>query len=353
MGGAVIEIDGSLHSGSGTILRYAVALASILGEPLCIIRIRSKRDKPGLRPQHLQAVKACCALSKGRLEGAEVGSQQIQYWPGKKLDGGKYHWDIGTAGSAVMLAFTLIPLGLFAQRAFRFSLTGGLFQDFAPSFFYMKNVLLPLIRRMGAQVSVEMLQPGYVPKGGGTMLLNIDPIEEALKPLRMPEQGEVEEFRALALASHLEKERVGQRMADQCRKILEEKGYHSQIEVCQDRKAVQKGASLLLWTQSSSGCILGSEQSGKPGRRSETIAGTVTGSLLKDLKSGATVDCHLADQLILPAALAGGTTTYRIPRRTGHVEANLWLVEKILGAKTHLRGNELLVEGIGLDPRQQ
>ncbi len=348
----MIEIDGSLHSGSGTILRYAVALATLTGEPLHMIRIRSKRAKPGLRPQHLQAVKSCCSLSEGRLEGAEVGSQEIDYRPGKRLYGGKYQWDIGTAGSAVMLAFTLIPLGLFARRDLQCSVTGGLFQDFAPSFFYMQRVLAPLIKRMDAQVRVEMLQPGYVPKGRGRLLLDLTPIREGktLQPIRMLEQGKVKEILGVALASNLEKEKVGQRMADRCRLILEERGYRTRIEVLEDSSAVQKGASLLLWTQTDTGCILGAEQAGKQGRRSEAIAEFVVKSLLKDLKSGATVDHHLADQLILFAALARGTTTYRIPRRTDHVEANLWLVEKILGVKTHLHENELRVEGIGFRP---
>lgn len=348
----MIEIDGSLYSGSGTILRYAVALATITGEPLHMISIRSKRAKPGLRPQHLQAVKSCCSLSEGRLKGAEVGSQEIDYRPGKRLYGGKYQWDIGTAGSAVMLAFTLIPIGLFTQRALHCSLTGGLFQDFAPSFFYMERVLVPIIERLGAQVRVEMLQPGYVPKGQGRLLLDLTPTREGetLQPIQMLEQGEVKEILGVALASNLEREKVGQRMADRSRKILEEKGYRVRIEVLEDSSAVQKGASLLLWTQTDTGCILGAEQAGKQGRRSEAIAEFVVKSLLKDLKSGATVDHHLADQLILFAALAEGTTTYRIPRRTDHVEANLWLVEKILGVKTHLHENELCVEGIGFRP---
>ena len=226
----MIEVDGSLHSGSGTILRYAVALAALLGEPLHMIRIRAKREKPGLRPQHLQAVRACCSLSGGELEGAAVGSTEIFFKPGKSLKDGDFQWDIGTAGSTTMLAFTLIPLALYAGGPCRFSMIGGLFQDFAPSAFHLQRVLLPLLRRMGAEIRLEILRPGYPPKGEGELRVEIKPLGGNLKPLQMMEQGKVREIRGISLASHLEGEKVSGRMADQCEKLLEKRGYQIQME---------------------------------------------------------------------------------------------------------------------------
>jgi RNA 3'-terminal phosphate cyclase (ATP) len=346
----VIEIDGSAHSGSGTILRYAAVLATLAGQPLCVRRIRAKRDKPGLRPQHVLALKACCALSGGRLEGAEVGSQQVKYFPGPCLEGGAYEWDIGTAGSCTMVAFTLIPLALFARKPSQFSITGGLFQDNAPSAFHMKTVLFPLIRRMGGVLRLEILRPGYVPKGGGSLRVEVEPLQQPLRPLRMMEQGEVEAFQGISLSSHLEAERVSERMAKRCRELLARRGYSAELEILHDAAAPQKGAALLLWTETDTGGILGADQAGKPGRRSEAMAEFVVNSLLQDLQSGATCDRHLADQLILFAALAKGTTEYRIPMRTDHVESNLWLVGEMLGADAKLRGRDLRVEGVGLDP---
>jgi RNA 3'-terminal phosphate cyclase (ATP) len=291
--------------------------------------IRANREKPGLRPQHLQALRACSSLSGGEIQGAEVGSTEIYYQPGRSLRHGDFHWNIGTAGSTTMLAFTLIPLGLFAGGPSRFFLTGGLFQDFAPSPFHMQKVLLPILGRIGADVQIDILRPGYVPRGQG-------------------EQGMVKEVRGISLASHLEKEKVSARMADECVGLLEKGGYTAKMEILDDRDAAQKGAALCLWAETCMGCLLGADQAGAPGRRSEAIARFVVSSLLEDLATQATTDCHLADQLILFAALAEGTTRYRIPRVTGHVQSNLWLVEKILGVKTELKGNILTIEGTGL-----
>ena len=343
----MIEIDGSLYSGSGTLLRHAVALATLLGKPLHMTRIRAKREKPGLRPQHLQVVRACSRLSDGKAEGAAVGSQEIFYKPGKRLRHGDWEFNIGTAGSTTMLALTLIPLALFAEGPSRLILTGGLFQDFAPSAFHLQKVLLPFLRKMGADMRIEMHRPGYVPRGQGKLGLEIFPLKEPLKPLRMMDQGAIREIKGISLASHLENEQVGKRMAAQCEELLLAGGYRPRLETIDNQTAFQKGAALALWAETETGCIIGADQAGAPGRRSEEIARFVVSSLLEDLATRATTDRHLADQLILFAALAEGTTQYLIPRMSEHIRSNLWLVDEILGVKSDLKGNLLTIRGIG------
>lgn len=347
----MIEIDGSLYSGSGTILRHAAALSTLLKEPLHVTRIRAARDKPGLRPQHLLALRACRDMCSGRLEGDTVNSREIYYFPGPHAKGGTYHWDIGTAGSTTMLAFTLLPLALWATAPCVFTITGGLFQDFAPSAFHMQKVLLPLLGRMGANVDLKVLRPGYVPEGRGCLGLSMVNLPETLMPLHMVRQGRVRRIRGIALSSHLREQRVSDRMAQQSGTLLQRWHYDPAIEICYDESAVQKGAALLLWAETEEGCLIGSDQAGKRGRRSEHIAEFVVESLMDDLRTGATTDRHLADQLILFAALAKGTSEFLIPRATDHVQSNLWLVEKFLGTRTRLLGNHLTVEGIGFTPK--
>jgi RNA 3'-terminal phosphate cyclase (ATP) len=346
-GGNVLEIDGSRHSGSGTLLRYSAALATLLSTPLHMTRIRASRGKTGLRPQHLQALLACSSLSGGEIQGAEVGSTEIYYHPGKSLGHGDFRWDIGTAGSTTMLAFTLIPPALFAKGPSRFTLTGGLFQDSAPSAFHMQHILLPILRRMGAEVHLEILRPGYPPRGEGCLQVEMNPLDGSLLPLQLPEQGRVKEIRGISLASHLEEGKVSIRMAEESRRLLNRHGYRPNIAVVDDRQAAQKGAALCLWAETGTDCLLGADRAGAPGRRSESLARFVVSSLLEDLATQATTDRYLADQLILFAALAKGTSRYLIPRMTDHIRSNLWLVEKILGVKTGLKENILTIEGMG------
>ena len=343
----MIEVDGSAHSGSGTLVRYSVALATLRGEPLHMTRIRDKREQSGLRPQHVKSIQACCSFSGGRLEGAKVDSREIFYDPGPSLPGGNFHWDIGTAGSTTMLAYTLIPLALFAKAPSRFSIRGSLFQDFAPSFFHLQRVLIPVLQKMGARIELKMVRPGFVPRGGGEIEMAVFPLAGFLLPLSQTDPGRVIRIEGVALASHLEKEKVAYRMASHGRTVLKAKGYEADIEILEDTAGIQKGAAFFLRAQTDEGCFLGADQAGKPGRRSEDIAEFVAAALLEDLAAKATADRHLADQLILFAALARGETRYAIPRFTDHVESNLWLVEKILGAAANREGNFLRVEGIG------
>ena len=343
----MIYIDGSAKSGSGTILRYAVALSTLLGVDLRIDNIRAKRDKPGLRPQHLQVVLACKDMCSGRVEKAAVGSREIVYRPGTHIKGGSYEWEIGTAGSTTMLAMSLLLLGCFADKTSTFRISGGLFQDFAPSAYHMQYVLLPTLRKMGIDAELEVRQPGYVPQGKGVIEVRVKPVKDKLSPLLLLEQGKVRRIEGMALSSHLKEQRVSQRMAEECEKVLRKRGYEANIELRYDTQAKQKGAVLSIWAETDTGCLLGSGRAGRPGRRSEEIGRYVARNLLEDLQTGAGVDRYLADQLIAYCALGGGVSQYTIPRITEHVETNLWLVEEMLGAKTELGDNRVTIHGVG------
>lgn len=351
----MLEIDGSEHSGSGTIVRDAVPFCILTGQEIHLRNIRAKRDKPGLRPQHLKALEAAASLCDGKLEGGTVGSREIRFHPGKTLKGGTFTWDIGTAGSTAMLALSLLPLGLFADGPSNYRMTGGLFQDFAPSLFHLKHVLLPTVRKMGVDAEVRIIQPGYVPKGGGRIELQILPVKEALKPLDLVLQGRVRSIRGIALSSQLKERDVSRRMGRECERTLKERRFRGEIELLYDEKenpafertSVQPGAALAVWAETDAGALIGADMAGARGRTAEFIGKQTASDLLADLSSGAAVDRHLADQVIPFAALARGTSKVRIPSVTEHVEARLWLVEKILGAKCRVRENLVTIEGIG------
>ena len=347
----MLHLDGRSFSGSGTIVRFGVSLAALAGQDLHLTHVRDRRDPPGLRPQHLTSVEAVARLCEGSLEGGTVGSREFIFRPGRLPQGGHFQWDIGTAGSTTMLALALLPLAAFAQGPHTFHLTGGLFQDFAPSAFHLEHALLPLLRRMGLHADCRILRPGYMPRGGGTLELTVEPGHSPLRPLLLPERGESLRYWGLALASHLQQRQVSQRMASACQKVLDSQGIHAEFRLLDDTTAPQAGAALALFAEGTS-ALLGADQAGAPRRPAEAIGRFVAGALLDDLASGATVDRHLADQLIIFAALAAGTSVFRLPQITDHVPTNLWLVATILGARVHLEDHQLSMQGIGYTPRQ-
>jgi len=343
----MIHIDGSQKSGSGTIVRFAVGLAALLDEELHLTNIRAKREKPGLRPQHLKAVEALQQICQGTLDGGEVGSNEIRFKPGGEVKGGDYEWNIGTAGSTTLLAMTLLPVAGFSRGAMSFRISGGLFQDFAPSAYHMQKVLFPMLSQMGVTAELDIIRPGYVPRADGVIEVRVEPVAGKIKPISLLSQGEVVKIEGVAISSHLKERRVGERMAEKCNQVLRSHGYRTQIEVVHDTLSLQRGAALAVYAKINPGSIIGADRAGAPRRTSEDIGKYVAGNLLEDLVTGATVDRYLADQLIFYAALADGASQYRIPRLTEHVETNLWLVETILGAKTEVDHNLVKIWGIG------
>jgi len=346
----MIHIDGGQKSGSGTIVRFAVGLATLLGEEIHLTNIRAKREKPGLRPQHLKSIQALKQICQGTLDGGEIGSMEIWFKPGREVKSGYYEWDIGTAGSTTLLAMTLLPAACFSPGTMSFKICGGLFQDFASSTYHMQYVLFPVLGKMGITARLSIIRPGYVPRGGGIIQVEIEPVTGKIKPIRLSSQGDVTGIEGFALSSHLKQRRVSERMVEKCSQLIKSNGYDARIEIVNDATALQRGAALAIYAKTSSGCIIGADRAGKPGRTSEDIGEYVAKNLLEDLATGATVDRYLADQLIFYAALADGVSQFQIPRLTEHVETNLWLVESMLGAKTEVNKNMVTVQGIGYYP---
>ncbi len=343
----MIEIDGSRYSGSGTIVRQAVAFAALTGEPTRIVNVRARRPKPGLRPQHVRVVESIRELVDGEAEGVEVGSTEVRFRPGPLQQNAHYRWDIGSAGSTVLLAMAILPVLAPAPQRVQVELQGGIFQDFAPTFFHFDRVLLPLLRRMGIEAEAEMVRPGYVPKGGGILRVSAGGARNALRPVVGDAAGPVERVYGIAFASHLEGRGVTRRMAAAAQEVLRRAQRSAVIEERNDRTAPQPGAALALFASLEGGWTLGADCAGAPRRSSEEIGRRVARTLLEDLGAGAVLDRFAADQVIPFAALTGGESRFLIPRVTEHIESNAWLAGLFLGAEVETRGRLLVVRGVG------
>ncbi len=346
----MLTIDGSCYSSSGTIVRQAVAFSALTGRPIHVVNARAKREKPGLRPQHLRVVEAVSQLVNGQTEGLVQGSQEFVFRPASLKTGRQYGWDIGSAGSTTMLALGVLPVLAFSGSPVTVELRGGLFQDFAPSAFHLQHVLLPLLRGMGLQASLEIRRPGYVPKGEGILNLMVTPLTAPLRAITREEAGPVTSLWGIALSSHLEERHVSRRMADAARSVLEQSGYRADIELRHDTESVQRGAALALFADAGEAVRLGADQAGALRRSAESIGTHVAKQLLEELASGATLDRFAADQVIPFAALAAGESRFRIPTVTDHVLTSAWLAEEFLGAQVEIDGQRLTINGVGFLP---
>ncbi|MEM1673403.1 MAG: RNA 3'-terminal phosphate cyclase [Candidatus Bathyarchaeia archaeon] len=333
----MLEVDGGQKSGSGTILRLSLAFASILGEPLHIYNIRKKRSEPGLRPQHLESVITAAKICNAEVKGAYLGSQELWFKPGK-ISGGEIYAEIGTAGSIPMLIMTVLPICIFAKETVTLKISkGGTDVKNSPTINYLANVFLRVLERMGVKAEIEVKRYGYYPKGMGEVVLRVKPSKE-LKPIRLEEFGEVKSVKGISLCTFLADRRVAERQAKEAEKILRARGLDPKIHIINDfSNPLQKGSSLVLWAETSSGAILGSDSIGELGKSSETVAQEAAKGLLEEIDARATVDVHMADMLIPYMALANDESVYLTRMITDHLESNIWLAEEMLGVKFDIR----------------
>ncbi|CDG64865.1 MAG: hypothetical protein PWQ15_538 [Methanobacterium sp.] len=342
----MIEIDGSYGEGGGAILRVATALAVVTGKPLSIENIRSKRTKPGLMPQHLNAVQALAKLSQAKVTGLELGSTQITFQPGP-MQGGKLEVDVKTAGSVSLILQALMIPSFFADSPLEITITGGTDVKWAPPFDYLQHVTLPVLKSMGLKLKLELIQRGYYPRGGGIVRAKIKG-KQQLKPVKFQDL-EIECIRGISHSSHLPRH-VAERQARSAQEKLSSAGYPVEIEIKDDNQAFGPGSALVLWTEAKNRDLpsIGASALGKPGKRAEIVGREAACDLLQTMESGASLDRYTGDQIIPYLALAGSSTV-TVSQLTPHTLTNIHVCHKFTNRKFKVKGNVGEVATITVD----
>ena len=349
----MIEIDGSMGEGGGQLLRYSVALSVLLGKEVRVYNIRAKRSNPGLRPQHLAAVKTIASLAEAEVAGLRVGSREIIVRPKRRPRGGSVEVDIGTAGSVSLLLQAVLPVLLFAEERAELRITGGTTVKWAPPMPYMQHVLARLLSLFGARVELEILRRGYYPRGGGIVRARVEPVDR-LEPVELGEFREVEEIEGISYVSNLPVH-IARRQARAARERLEEAGYGGRlgdIEIDYKTPAVGRGTGIVLWALTDQ-AVLGGDSIGEIGKPAERVGREAADKLVEELDAKASVDEHALDNLVIYMALARGRTSVYARKLTSHAETAIALCSMIAGAKYRVyrekSGVVVEAEGIGLE----
>lgn len=320
---AMLEIDGSQGEGGGQVLRTALSLSIVTGTAFRMFDIRARRRKPGLRPQHLTAVRAAQAVSRASVTGDSIGSAEITFQPGR-VRPGDYVFDVGTAGSTTLIAQTLIPPLMLATGPSAVTLTGGTHNPLSPPFEFLARSYAPLLDRMGPRLHLTLARPGYYPAGGGRFEMAITPAAE-LSPFDLSNRGRLLDRMAEATVCHLHRG-IAERELATIREALGWPGDATRLR--EDRLGRGPGNVLLvvLEFERITSVFAGF---GERGVSAERVAGGVAARVREYLESGAAVDSHLADQLLVPMALAaGGRFTTLCPTR--HARTNIRIIETFL-----------------------
>jgi RNA 3'-terminal phosphate cyclase (ATP) len=317
----MVELDGSFGEGGGQILRTSLALSLITQQPFHLFNIRQRRKKPGLRRQHLRAVRAAEAVGNASVDGAHVDSSELVFRPGA-ISPGAYHFDIGSAGSTTLVFQTVLPVLLMCNEASTLLLEGGTHNNGAPPLDFLEKALVPLINRMGPSISVNHERYGFAPAGGGRWKATIDP-RSGLKPLHVGERGKLRQIRVRALISKLPSH-IAERELDTVRKQVSWAANYS-IETVE---SPGPGNIVLIEIESNvTEVFTGFGQRSVP---AEAVASEALRCAQAYLDCEAPVGEHLADQLMLPLALAGGGS-YESSAPTLHSTTNAEVIERFLG----------------------
>jgi len=334
----MIEIDGEYGSGGGQVLRTAVGLSALTGKPCRVTNVRAKRSNPGLREQHLQAIRAVAAFCNGTVRGATIGSPQIEFRPGDAVSE-KVEVNIGTAGSVgLVLQALLIPA---TSSGLNVSISGGAtYGKWAVPISYLQTVLCPILERAGYEVTIRVEKEGFYPKGGAAVRANAEPC--SFSPIQISEKGDLIAVRGVSVAaSHLKPARVADRQAQSAARLLTANlGVEPAIEV-RYTDAICAGSGIQLWAETTHS-VIGGNALGERGKRAEDV-GREAAEMLVDEFDGGAVDCRAADQLLPYMALAGGEiTTSSI---TDHCRTNAFVIEQFLPAKFTFEGSTIRVSG--------
>jgi RNA 3'-terminal phosphate cyclase (ATP) len=319
----MLTIDGSQGEGGGQILRTSLALSLVTGQPFLLENIRAGRPKPGLARQHLTCVEAATAIGRAEAAGAMLGSTTLEFWPGT-VTPGDYRFAVGSAGSATLVLQTVLPPLLTAPGSTTLTLEGGTHNPLAPPFDFLARSFAPLIRRMGPELELELRRPGFFPAGGGQFLARIGPVTR-LTPITLSGRGEIRRRGARVIASRLP-ENVAKRQLAALRTRLGFENDECAVEAVTNSPGPGNAVIIEAEAEHVTGVFSGF---GDRGRLPETVALEASEMAAAWLEAGVPVDEHLADQLLIPLALAGGGS-FRTTEPSLHSTTNAVIIQKFL-----------------------
>ncbi len=318
-----IIIDGSYGEGGGQILRTSLALSLITGKPFIMENIRAKRKKPGLLRQHLTAVNAAAEIGMAKVEGNTIGAQTLSFIP-HSINAGKYAWAVGTAGSATLVLQTVLPCLLRANKTSELTLEGGTHNPFAPTFDFLEKTFLPIINRMGATVSVKLERPGFYPAGGGKFTVSIQPTS-TLAPVELMERGPILKHEGIVIISQIP-HKVAEIEIATMRSKLSWGENDFRIENIATPRGPGNVLMAIMTSKNITEVFTGFGERTVP---SDKVALGVIEEVREYLAANVPVGRHLADQLMIPMALAGSGRFRTLPL-TRHSLTNIDVLKKFL-----------------------
>ena len=338
-----IIIDGSEGEGGGQVARTSVAFSAVTGRPVKIINIRAKRCNPGLRNQHVNGIKAVADIANARLEGCDIGSEEIEFVP-SKIEAKDIDITVDTAGSiSLILQAIMVPL-LHVPGNVKIEIRGGAtFGKWAPPIYYATEVLFPILKKMGYYLKLDIKKHGHYPKGMADVVLDVRKTER-LRPLEIEDQGKLIEIRGISNASEtLERTDVAKRQAESAKKYLENR-FKVPVKIRTEYADTEStGSCIVLWAVFEN-TRLGADALGERGIRAEDVGINAARCLERIIDSGCAVDPYMSDQILPYLVFAEGRSKVKISEVTGHLKTNREIIRRFVDRDVSFEGGFICVD---------
>ena len=334
-----LHIDGNYGEGGGQILRTTLSLSCILKRPVEIINIRKGRKIPGLAPQHLTSVSACKKISDALVQGDHLQSLTLRFSP-QNIKGGDFTLDVAekkrSAGSTSLVLQTLFLPLCHCQTISKIKVLGGTHVPWSPPFDYLREIFVPMVKKIGCNIELEIKKWGWYPKGEGEVLCTIQPTSK-FSSLDLMERGKLIGLSGVSVVSNLP-DSIAERQKNHAVKILKDKGFSPEINILQ---APSIGAGTFFFLKGEfENSVAGFGALGEIGKRAEKVAEEACEDFLQFMQTKGAIDPHLADQLIPYLALADGKSTFTVSKITPHLLTNIGVVKQFLQTQILIEGKE-------------
>uniref|UniRef100_A0A2M4BS28 RNA 3'-terminal phosphate cyclase n=2 Tax=Anopheles marajoara TaxID=58244 RepID=A0A2M4BS28_9DIPT len=352
---SLFDIDGSVLEGGGQILRMALCFSALTRTPVRIRQIRQGRSKPGLAAQHLAGVELLRDMCQGRVNGASLGSTEIEFYP-NQIGQGKFCGHVRTAGSISLLLQAALPIAIFAPGPVTLDLRGGTNADMAPQVDFLSEIFRPNMERFGASFDFDLIRRGYFPKGGGHCSVAVKPVH-SLRPVQLTDLGGVQNFFGWCFVAGDLSIKIGNEMLIGARRVLTQIGsgivdvkvYKESPDVAPEGNC----SGIILGCKTTTGAILGGSALGGRRKENRQCGAEAAQEIHSAFQAGACVDRHVQDMVIILMALADGRSRIRTEPLTMHTKTAIYISELMTKAKFNIiedGGQNVIIEcdGIGL-----